>query len=152
MQLTSTETIQLWYHYEQIAMHFNELIIQYRLQLMGGAGAIGALSTYFIGSHVRPARRRHMIRSWISTIILILFSSAAILDIFYYDKLLQGAIDVLLQFELKHPEINMSTHIESTFSDRGLWVIYTVYGSIIGLLTIFTIWSWAIFLCERRKK
>jgi hypothetical protein len=30
--------IDLWFHYEQVAMHFNELIMQYRLQLMGARG------------------------------------------------------------------------------------------------------------------
>ena len=45
---TTEEVIKLWFHYEQIAMHFNDLIIQYRLQLMGGAGAIGTFYFFLV--------------------------------------------------------------------------------------------------------
>ena len=30
------EVIKLWYHYEEVAMHFNGLIMQFRIQVMAG--------------------------------------------------------------------------------------------------------------------
>ena len=64
-----------------------------------GAGAIGALSSYFIGSHVKVLERRHIIRTYVATVVLILLSAAALLDLCYYNELLLGAADALKQFE-----------------------------------------------------
>ena len=105
MELTTDQAINLWWHYEEIAMHFNQLIIEYRLQLMGGAGAIGALASYFVGSHIQELEQKHAIRAYISLIILVLLFAAMLLDILYYDNLLQGAVDALVKFESEHPEI-----------------------------------------------
>ena len=57
MELEPDQVIALWFHYEKIAMHFNQLIIQYRLQLMGGAGAIGAVAAFLIQSRDHEERR-----------------------------------------------------------------------------------------------
>ena len=143
------KVIDLWWHYEEIAMHFNQLIIQYRLQLMGGAGAIGALASYFIGSHVPKSERRHVIRAYVATVIFVLLLAAAILDVFYYNELLLGAVDALKSFEAQHPEIYMSTRIDGRFANRGISVIFTVYGLILVPLAVFTIWSWIVFFQER---
>jgi hypothetical protein len=151
--------VNLWWHYEEIAMHFNELIMQYRLQLMGGAGAIGAISSYFIGSHVQKPERRHTIRAYVATVMIMLLIAASLLDLLYYNELLQGAVDALKKFEMEHPEIYMSTLIEHRFKDpisgetsRGTEIIYYVYGIIIIPLALFTIWSWYVFAKERLQK
>lgn len=144
--------VDLWWRYEQVAMHFNELIIQYRLQLMGGAGLVGTLSSYFIGSHVRNAERRHTIRAYVATVVLILLSAGAALDLFYYNELLLGAVDALKQFESEHPAIYMSTAIDKRFSAQGVNTLYLVYGIILVPLAIFTVWSWYALVRERNCK
>ena len=141
MTLTQTE-IELWFHYEEIAMHFNELIMQYRLHLMGGAGAIGALLSYLIGGKVEDESRRHLLRFVVSLILLLFVSAAAALDLLYYNQLLQGAVDALLEFEREHPPINMSTLIEKRVSGRGILTILLFYSVIWFPLLGFTIWSW----------
>jgi len=151
MQLNYNEAVSLWWHYEQIAMHFNELIIQYRLQLMGGAGAIGTLATYVIGSKVSIPERRHTIRAYVTTVIFVLLTAAAALDVFYYDKLLHGAVDAFLLLEKSHPEIIMSTRIDQEFPNHGYDVIYFVYGIILIPLFIFTFWPWIVFISERTR-
>lgn len=141
MRITDQE-MQLWYHYEEIAMHFNQLIIQYRLQLMGGAGAIGALASYLIGSKVDDAYRRHFLRFGVAVGMLLIIFAAAVLDICYYDKLLQGAVDALLQFEEEHPEIYMSTKIRDRVGGTGESIIIFVYSLVIIPIGLFAIWSW----------
>ena len=64
-------------------MHFNDLLMQYRLQLLGGAGAIGTLATYLIGGKVDPDERRHWLRFLVSAGLLVLGAAAASLDVFY---------------------------------------------------------------------
>lgn len=141
MELTNTEIIQLWFHYEEIAMHFNELLLRYRMQLMGGAGAIGTLLSYLIGSRIKDVTVRHWVVFVVSLVLLVIISAAAALDLFYYNQLLLGAVDALLEFENMHPIINMSTRIEEQISNRGLITIRTVYAIILLPLLIFTIWS-----------
>ena len=143
------EVIALWFHYEEIAMHFNQIIIQYRLQLMGGAGLIGALSSYLIGGKVEVAERRHMLRAYVSTGLVVLILAAAVLDVFYYNELLLGAVDALLRFEQEHPELYMSTLISNRFPNGGTLPIFITYGLVLGPLTLFSIWSWIVFVNER---
>ena len=150
--MTIDQTIELWFHYEEIAMHFNELIIQYRLQLMGGIGSIGALSGYFIGSKVEEITMRHKLRAFIATGILLLLWAAWNLDINYYNQLLRGAVDALIQLEKEHPEINMSTAIKARFTNSATTTICRTY-LIVGIpLFLFTIWSWYVLWKESKKQ
>jgi len=141
MELTSEQVIDLWFHYEEVAMHFNELIIQYRLQLMGGAGAIGALSAYLIGDKVADKRKRYWLRSLASSGLFVLVLAAAMLDLLYYNKLLLASVEALVDFEKAHPPLNMSTHIAEEVGNQGLPVICSVYAVVLGTLGGFTIWS-----------
>jgi len=143
------EVIQLWFHYEEVAMHFNELIMQYRLQLMGGIGATGALSGYLIGGKVEDPERRRWLRALVSSILLLLFCAAATLDIFYYNELLQGAVDALIALEARYPSINMSTLIAKRVACRGVIPIYVSYALLFLGLAAFTFWSWWSFVKGR---
>jgi hypothetical protein len=87
-----SNVVDLWYHYEEVAMHFNQLIIEYRLRLMGGVGAVGAVSSYLIGGTVKDPMRRNWLRALVSSGLLVLFVAAACLDLFYYNALLEGAV------------------------------------------------------------
>jgi heme exporter protein CcmD len=144
-----SNVVDLWYHYEEVAMHFNQLIIEYRLRLMGGVGAVGAVSSYLIGGTVKDPMRRNWLRALVSSGLLVLFVAAACLDLFYYNALLEGAVDALLDFEAKHPPLNMSTSIANRVAYRGLIPIWTAYGLIFVCLASFTIWSWVRYRRER---
>ena len=50
MALPSSDAVAFWWHYEELAMHLNSLMIQFRVQVLGGAGAIGSLAGYLIDS------------------------------------------------------------------------------------------------------
>ena len=144
MEITQQE-IELWFHYEEIAMHFNQLIMQYRLQLMGGAGAIGAISSYLIGGKIENVAKRHELRVIISFGMLTLVCAAAVLDLAYYHQLLQGAVKALLEFEAARSELNMSTLIHREIGDRGVSIILCVYLSFIIPLFCFTLYSWNVW-------
>jgi hypothetical protein len=137
----TAEEIQIWRHYEDIAMHFNTLLMQYRLQFMGGAGAIGAVASYLIGGKVDNLSQRHWLRFLVSAGVFLLVLAAALLDAFYYNELLRGAVKELLAFEEAHPEIQLSTSIENTVG-WGKHVIYVVYVLLLGSLGWFVHWSW----------
>lgn len=89
--------VELWFHYEEVAMHFNDLLMQYRLQLLGGAGAVGTVASYLIGGRVEDQLRRNWLRFLVSAGMLVLLAAAASLDVWYYDRLLRGAVKALLE-------------------------------------------------------
>lgn len=150
MDLTPEE-IQLWFHYEEIAMHFNELIIQYRLQLMGGAGALGALASYFVNSKADDSESQHRLRALLSTGLFVLIAAAALLDIGYYNELLNGAVKAIIAYEKAHPEIRMSIEIADSVGYGGRPIIYLTYGLILLPLLVFMIWSWRTYFRELRR-
>lgn len=146
------QVIALWFHYETVAMHFNELIIQYRLQLMGGAGAIGALSGYFIGSKVKSPFMRHKLRAYVSSVLLLLLLAAFYLDVYYYNELLRGAVSALLKLESEYSQIlYMSTAIKEQFSGGATKHIYIAYSFVLFPLVLFTGWSWSVCYNDSKK-
>jgi len=134
------DVVDLWFRYEEIAMHFNTLIIQFRLQLIGGIGAIGTVASYLIGAKVEDLQQHNWLRALISSGMFVLVAAAAVLDLFYYDRLLRGAVDALLAFEQAHPEIQMSTTIEARVAG-GNWAVWWAYGILLSLLFVFSGWS-----------
>lgn len=141
------EVVQLWFHYEEIAMHFNELIIQYRLQLLGGTGGLLALSSFLINTKVEDKFSLARIRAFVSLIFLTIFTAAACLDIFYYSKLLSGAVKAIIELEKNIEEINMSTTIKAQFGDGGAsFFIRLVYLIVFLPLLISTVVFWIQFL------
>jgi hypothetical protein len=149
MQPPTSDTVELWFHYEEIAMHFNSLIMQYRLQVMGGAGALGTLASYLIGQKVTDARQQDWMRALIASGLWILILAAAILDLGYYTRLLRGAVNALLEFERQHPQIQMSTRIEETVG-RGNDAVWVAYLLMLGTLGAFSVWAWIRFARTRR--
>jgi hypothetical protein len=141
----TSDTITLWHHYEEIAMHFNSLIMQFRLEVIGGAGALGTLASYLIGGKVIDPWQQNWLRALVSSGLWVLIVAAAILDLGYYDRLLRGAVNALLDFEKQHPGIQMSVKIEETVG-RGKYAVWLAYGLMLGVLLGFVIWSWSRFL------
>src|SRR5438094_78343 len=64
---TPPDTVTLWHYYEEIAMHFNSLIMQFRLEVIGGAGALGTLASYLIGGKVTDPGQQNWLRALVSS-------------------------------------------------------------------------------------
>ncbi len=154
------DVVQLWFHYEEIAMHFNEMLMQYRLQLMGGAGVISVIAGYLVGEKVTDPIVKDQLKALISTGILILVTAAAYLDLYYYNELLRGAVAAILELEEQYPYLNMSTAIKSQFCAPGAncelsgasFKIKATYTFIILPILIFTVWSWITLYRSMTRK
>lgn len=141
--------IEIWFHYEEVAMHFNDLLMQYRLQLMGGIGALGTVASYLIGGKVADHRRREWLRFQVVLGMTVLVTAAAALDVFYYKELLGGAVEALTTLEAQHPHLQLSTTIKRRVG-LGDDAIFFVYGSLLALLISATIWSWLEYHKHRK--
>jgi hypothetical protein len=127
--MVDPQVLDQWYRYEEIAMHFNTLIMQFRLQLLGGAGLIGTVASYLIGGKIKSDAQRHWLRFVVSGGLFVLIAAAAALDVFYYEQLLRGSVEGLLDLESQHPEIQLSTTIERVVGG-GKYTAHYSYGAI----------------------
>ncbi len=117
---------KLWKSYEDVAMHFNDLIIRLRIHSIGGVAALAAILGIFLND--RSSNVNNSFNYCIATIalfVLMLFwVSIFILDIFYYNRLLEGAVNAILQLEQNKNKfeidknIDLSTNIEMAFRTR----------------------------------
>jgi|GEM_PF-5769800 len=149
-----SNVLQLWFHYEEVAMHFNQMIIQYRLQVMAGTGIVGTVGSYIVGSKSKEPETLYALRAFFSCGLLVLFISAAAIDLLYYNELLLGAVDALIELESRHPEINLSTAINNRFAseinpDGETTAIHYVYYGLGAAISAFTVYSVGSFLKQR---
>ena len=119
-----TDVQRLWEKYEGIAMHFNDLLIRLRTQSLAGVAAVSAVIGIFskegspadihLDWAIAQAIFLAMIGFWIAIWCL---------DIGYYNRLLNGAVNAIEQLEAQTAadatfdgEIEMSRTIEVQFS------------------------------------
>jgi hypothetical protein len=153
MDLSNAEVIELWWHYEEVAMHFNNLIIQYRLQVMAGAGAIGALSSYLVAGNIDDPIIRHKVRGTISALLLLLITAAAIIDLAYYNELLRGSVNALLKLESSYDFLYLSTEIHNEFNGTpSYFIIGFAYGIIWLALFCYAIKNRNLYIKEESNK
>lgn len=144
--MTNQEVIELWFRYEEIAMHFNELIISFRLQLLAGLGALSGVLSFLINNKIEDDRLP-WVRATVSSVLLIVFCAAVSLDLFYYQELLSGAVKAIIELEKLHPVINMSTTIKQEVSSFP--IIYLAYGTVLVPLLIYTVVAWVVYFSKR---
>jgi hypothetical protein len=142
MALPHSDAVALWWHYEELAMHFNGLIMQFRVQVLGGAGAIGTLAGYLINSDkISDEKLRDRLRMIVAAGLWVLIFVAAMLDLFYYRLLLEGAVKAIVDLEAQYPDIQISTVIEQTVGWRK-YMIFPAYLVLLFALGSFAVWAW----------
>jgi len=147
MELTQID-FEIWIQYEEIAKHFNDLLIQYRLQLMAGMGAIGTIASYLIGEKASDENKNWLI-AVVSTWLLLLIVAAAIIDLCYYSQLLLGAVAEIVDYEKRFPQIQISTRIKEYAGGDGLWAIKSAYAVMILPLMFFVGNSWKNYIKDK---
>jgi hypothetical protein len=135
--------ITLWTKYEDVAMHFNDLIMRWRLQAIGGLAGLLTLSGFVVGDATTVlVRNRAMLI--LSGVLAFGWVAVACIDLFYYRRLLQGAVDAILDLERRTDgRITLSLKIEERAkggADVMPWVFY-----LLGLVPVVGIIGWAAY-------
>ena len=115
---------KLWSKYEDIAMHSNELIIKLRVQALGGLTITGTITTAIFRRDNDPNMLKFLLPIFLLGWIAIYF-----LDIYYYNRLLSGAIKEIILLEEQFKNIKLSTKIEEEInsSQNGrYWFYWTI--------------------------
>jgi len=101
--------LEQWDKCEKIAMHFNELIIRFRTQAMGGLAVIGSVLGLARGADKVDYRMLGIAL----LALLILWIGIFLVDHIYYSRLLMGAVDELKRLEaITAGAVRLSTRIE----------------------------------------
>ena len=114
---------KVWDSYEKVAMHFNDLIIRLRVQSIGGVAALATIIGIVLKTTTGDNETFNYGVAIVATSCLILFWIAIwILDLRYYNRLLEGSVNAILELEknkesfLNKKRINLSSNIEKAFS------------------------------------
>lgn len=119
--------LELWQKYEEIAMHFNDLLIKLRTQALGAVAAISTLVGIF-GRSGSDNRESWEISAAVFFFLCLFWLAIWIIDFCYYNRLLLGAVDAILELEreskirLRLQHINISTKIERAVAGECLAV------------------------------
>src|SRR6476620_10572086 len=111
---TETAEFALWSKYEDVAMHFNDLIMRLRTQALGALTGIVAISGFAMNFTSKPSSNSEW-QILCATILFltICWVALALLDLWYYNRLLEGAVAAIMDLERRtwsHPcAITLST-------------------------------------------
>lgn len=143
--LSDQNTIDLWKKYEDVAMHFNDLIMRWRLHAMGGLAGLVTVAGFVVGDAATlAARYRAMLI--LTGVLTFAWVAVALIDLLYYRKLLEGAVRALLQLEEKYQRggaITFSTQVDHSASRGAKLAPWLFYG--FGLVPLLLIIGWAIY-------
>jgi hypothetical protein len=136
----SAQAVEVWKKYEDITMHFNDLIMRWRLQAMGGLATLVTVGG-FVARDATTLAIGHKAALILSGMLACAWSGIAFIDLFYYRKLLKGAVSCILDFESKCPCIELSTKIEKDAKWGGNYAPWVFYS--LGLLPLILIFGWS---------
>jgi hypothetical protein len=133
----------LWAKYEDIAMHFNDLLIKLRTQALAAVAALTTIVGIFAKSGADAKTNWEMV-SFALAILIVFWIAIWIIDFCYYNRLLVGAVKALFDLEIASKDklhihsIDISTKIrDAVASDRpweantwnlvrGRWAFYVI--------------------------
>lgn len=128
----------LWSRYEEIAMHFNDLLMRLRTQSLAGIAALSALVGIFSKDGIADAHLDWVVAQAIFAAMIGFWIAIWILDMAYYNRLLTGAVKAIVDLEnaTKPNEtfgghINMSTKIDAQFTRPVIDLKDGRYGGVI---------------------
>jgi len=117
---------RLWEKYEDIAMHFNDLLIRLRTQSLAGVAAVSAVAGIFSKEGISDLSLDWHITRAILVALIGFWIAIWCLDMGYYNRLLGGAVNAIIELEKTtsrqtefDSEIKMSRDIEAQF--RKTW-------------------------------
>ena len=125
IRTTAVDVQRLWEKYEGIAMHFNDLLIRLRTQSLAGVAAVSAVVGIFSKEGLGDVKLDWDIAQAIFFAMIWFWIAIWCLDIGYYNRLLNGAVNEIVRLEKStrstfDGEIKMSQSIEAQF-DKPWW-------------------------------
>jgi hypothetical protein len=153
----------LWRKYEEIAMHFNDLIIRIRTQALAGVAALSTFTGLFAKADLGPFSYSWEVAGLVFSALAAFWVAVWIIDFGYYNKLLIGSVAALLILEERsktHKTINaiqLSTLVEESVKTgidfkltrwqkfrivRARWTFYSIVMAALLAGAAFSFWTY----------
>jgi hypothetical protein len=116
---------EVWKEYEGVAMHFNDLLLRLRTQALGGVAAIATVAAVIVRGDIGSGLRWGVLTASF-TLLSVFWIAVWILDIRYYNRLLLGAVEAILEIENESEtakpvdRIILSTRIEQVATGKRI--------------------------------
>lgn len=143
------DTQSLWCKYEDIAMHFNDLIHQLRMRSLAGVAAVATVVSLFTDGSDGAVAIDWLVASGLFLAVTLVWLAIFCLDYFYYSRLLSGAVQACEAIEKETKagreitEINLSTMVETKVKSGkrsgplGVFLFYGIVFAFVFAATIF---------------
>jgi hypothetical protein len=148
------EPQDLWAKYEDIAMHFNDLIMRLRTQSLAGIAAVSTLVGLFTKEGAVNIQTDWLVAEAIFIAMACFWVAIWCLDFLYYSPLLSGAVTALTKLERDTvsgtvDRIDMSTTIENKFKNLSFTPKMSSLGAILFYaIVLAVIISGAVFSAQ----
>lgn len=123
---------ELWEKYEEVTMHFNDLIIRLRTQALAGVAALSALVGIFAKADLGAFGYTWEIAGCVFLGLVLFWIAIWVLDFAYYNQLLIGSVAALLELERESAtsatisQIRLSTLVENAVASRAKFDLTTM--------------------------
>lgn len=154
MEQIPEQLVQLWIKYEEITMHFNDLLIKLRTQALGGVATIVTAAGFLASRQTATSTAEEWEAvALVSVLLLVGWITVWLIDVCYYSRLLRGAVVALLDIEKKTKgAIDFSQTVEKVVRktkqvsledlERGSgWQVKLFYIPVGTFLTAVACWS-----------
>ena len=117
------DVLALWSKHEDIAMHFNDLLMRLRSQSLAGIAAVSTLVGLFSKEGIGSIKMDWLAASAIFIAMMCFWAAIWCLDFLYYNQLLVGAVEAIKDLEAKIElgpikSIGLSTAIDARFDKK----------------------------------
>lgn len=99
LDFSNKDKLETWEKYEDIAMHFNDLLMRLRTQALAGIAAISTLVGIFSKDNILEVQSSWLVAGYIFLGLSALWIAIGVLDVCYYNRLLIGAVASLVNLE-----------------------------------------------------
>ena len=144
---TKELNFKIWKEYQKIEMHFNDLLIKLRVQILGLIIAVITIGG-FVLKLTNTGAIDWKIVFWILIVLCFIWIALFLLDYFYYNKLLIGAVysTIKLEKSIKNNQninITLSEDIQKIYENKEvynkhltLWPIIFFYIIVLAVLVV----------------
>ena len=114
---------EVWKQYEEVAMHFNDLLMRLRSQSLAAIVAFAALAGVVLRGDIDSGFRWGVL-SGVFLLLALFWVAIWVLDFAYYNRLLLGSVEALLAVEAQSKtgatvgDLFLSTQIEAAVAGR----------------------------------
>jgi len=117
------DAFEIWRQYQVVAMHFNDLLMRLRAQSLAAVATVATVAGVVVKSDVNTGLRWGTLAAVFGALFLF-WIAIWVLDSLYYNRLLLGAVDALIELEAQSAtssrvgQLILSTRIERAVAEQ----------------------------------